>query len=41
MLLVAGFDQFADQGGGSGKAHAVALLAGGQAKGQCQMGLPG
>ena len=30
MLFVAGFDQFADQGGGGGKAYSVAFLAGGQ-----------
>jgi hypothetical protein len=33
MLFVAGFDQFADQGGGGGKAYAVAFLAGCQAQG--------
>ena len=41
MLLIAGLDQLADQGGGGGKANAMASLAGGQAQGQCQMGLPG
>ena len=41
LLLVAGLDQFADQGGRSGEAHAMAVLASCQAEGQRDMGLAG
>jgi hypothetical protein len=41
LLLVAGLDQFADQGGRSGEAHAMAVLASCQAEGQCYMRLAG
>ena len=34
LLLVAGLDQLADQGGGGGEAHAMAALAGSQAESQ-------
>jgi hypothetical protein len=41
LLLVAGLDQFVDQGGRGGEAHAMAVLAGCQAEGQRDMGLAG
>ena len=40
LLLIANLDQFADQRGGGSEAHAVAALAGSQAKSQCDVGLP-
>jgi len=41
MLLVTGFDQFADQRRGGGKAHTMAVLTGGQAEGQRKMSFAG
>src|ERR1700733_6467968 len=40
LLLIAGFDQLADQRGCDGEAHAVPSLAGGQAKSQCDVRFP-
>ena len=41
LLFVAGLDQFADQRGGGGEAHAMSALAGSQSQGQGDVRLAG